>query len=69
MVKINGKELDVAGTSIKDYLESANYDARTIVVERNLEIVPKDQYEAVLLQDCDEIEIVSFMGGGSYANR
>ena len=39
MVKINGKELNLAGKPLKKYLESAGSDG-------------------------DEIEIVSFVGGG-----
>ncbi len=35
-----------------------------IAVERNLEIVPKSQYEATILRDGDRIEIVQFVGGG-----
>lgn len=64
MVKINGKQKDVAGKTVSEYLEMASYKIEHIVVERNLEIVPKADYDSVVLQDNDEIEIVSFMGGG-----
>ena len=37
---------------------------RTIAVERNEEIVPKATYAEVMLQDCDVLEVVHFMGGG-----
>ena len=64
MVKINGKELNVAGKTISDYLKTTNYDTKIIAVERNGDIVPKSQYDETLLQDGDNIEIVSFVGGG-----
>lgn len=64
MVKMNGENLDVAGTKISEYLTMANYDVRRIVVERNGEIVPKTTYDNVILEDGDTIEIVSFVGGG-----
>ncbi|MBE7059029.1 MAG: sulfur carrier protein ThiS [Ruminococcaceae bacterium] len=64
MVKINGKELNVAGKTISDYLKTTNYDTKRIAVERNGDIVPKSQYDETLLQDGDNIEIVSFVGGG-----
>lgn len=64
MVKINGEECNEAGKTLLEYLEAANYDVRRIVVERNEEIVPRDQYEQTRLQDGDQIEIVSFVGGG-----
>lgn len=64
MVKINGKELDVAGKTITEYLATTNYDPKRIAVERNGDIVPKAQYGETLLQDGDSIEVVSFVGGG-----
>lgn len=64
MVKINGKNLDADGKSIAQYLESANFDTRRIVVERNGEIVPKAQYSETILKDGDCVEVVSFVGGG-----
>ena len=65
MVKINGKEVETNGKTLTEYLQSANYDTRTIVVELNEEIVPKTQYGETILQDGDIVEIISFMGGGS----
>ncbi|MBQ8134204.1 MAG: sulfur carrier protein ThiS [Clostridia bacterium] len=64
MVKINGNELDVSGKTIAQYLSETNYSISRIAVERNGEIVPKSQYDAVVLEDGDTIEIVSFVGGG-----
>lgn len=64
MVKINGKNYDADGKSVAQYLESANFDTRRIVVERNGEIVPKAQYSETILKDGDCVEVVSFVGGG-----
>lgn len=64
MVKINGKEFDLAGKTVADYLLAANYDTRRIVVELGGEIVPKAQYGETVLADGDTVEIVSFVGGG-----
>ncbi len=64
MVKINGKEHDIAGKTLADHLATTDYDPKRIAVERNGEIVPKTQYSEILLTDGDSIEIVSFVGGG-----
>ena len=64
MVKINGECVDVAGKALLEYLTSANYDPKIIVVERNEEIIPKAQYEEIVLEDGDSVEVVSFVGGG-----
>lgn len=64
MVKINGTELDIAGKTVAEYLETTDYNRSRIAVERNGEIVPKSEYDSTLLNDGDVIEVVSFVGGG-----
>ena len=64
MVRINGQDCEKTGISVSDYLEQENYNVKHIVVEYNLEIIPKERYAQTLLNDGDEVEIVSFMGGG-----
>ena len=45
-VCINGEEKEIkAQSTIKDILDTINMKSPMLVVERNLEIVPKDQYE------------------------
>ena len=62
MVRINGQDCEKTGISVSDYLEQENYNVKHIVVEYNLEIIPKERYAQTILKDGDE---VSFMGGGS----
>lgn len=64
MVTINGNSVDAVGMTITEYLEKAEYDIRVVVIERNEEIVPKDEYDSTKLAEGDVIEIVAFMGGG-----
>ena len=64
MVKINGEELNVAGKTISEYLATTNYDPTRIAVERNGDIVYKSQYGETMLQNGDNVEVVSFVGGG-----
>jgi len=64
MVKINGTELDIAGKTVLEYLATTNYDSKRIAVERNGDIVFKSQYDITILEDGDNLEIVSFVGGG-----
>ncbi len=65
MVKINGKDYDVSGMTITEYLASTEYKKELIALERNEEIVPKAEYDNTVIEDGDIIEIVSFVGGGS----
>ena len=64
MVKINGKEMDVAGKLLSDYLAGTSYDEKRIDIERNGVILPKAKYSETVIEDGDVIEVVSFVGGG-----
>lgn len=64
MVRVNGKELDIAGMTISDYLKTTAYDLKYIAVEKNTMIVPKAKYDETVIEDGDVLEIVSFVGGG-----
>ncbi len=64
MVNINGTFVDAAGTTLLACLSSAGYDPKRIAVERNGAIVPKADYGRTTLDDGDNLEIVTFVGGG-----
>ncbi len=64
MVRINGENLDVAGKSVAEYLNSAGYDLMRVAIELNGDIVPKAQYTDTFFMDGDSVEVVSFVGGG-----
>ena len=64
MVKINGTEVDAAGKTVAEYLETTEYNPKRIAVERNGWIVSKAKYAETVLQDGDSVEIVNFVGGG-----
>ncbi len=64
MVKINGELQNAAGLTIAEYLRQAQFDLTRIAVERNEAFVPKAQYDQILLEDGDVVEIVRFVGGG-----
>ena len=64
MVTINGKQEKTAGMTILAYLEEAGYSPDRVVVEKNLEIIPREALGASLLEDGDSVEVLRFVGGG-----
>lgn len=65
MIKVNGKNVEnIVGKKLSDYIVECGHDIKRIAVERNGEIVFKSQYAETVLQDGDDLEIVSFVGGG-----
>ena len=64
MITLNGTPLDADGLTLAALLGQQGYRIERIVVERNLVIVPKADYESTILADGDTLEVVSFVGGG-----
>ena len=64
-MKINGTIVALpAGTTLLAYLQQNQYPLDRIAVEYNGDILPRSQYETLVLQPDDVLEIVSFVGGG-----
>ena len=53
-----------AGTTIGQMLEELELPGEGVAVEVNRNIVPKRSHGEALLGDGDEVEIVTFVGGG-----
>lgn len=65
MITVNGKQTDnLVGRTIRALLGELSLETTRVVVERNGQIVARDAYETTLLVDQDEIEVISFVGGG-----
>lgn len=65
MIYVNGKEKEFPGAiTIQELLAIENYKNSYVAVEQNEVIIPREQYDAVTINDNDCIEIVSFMAGG-----
>ena len=47
-----------------EYLIENGFNPEHLVVERNYEIIPKEQFASVTIQDEDVIEVLRFVGGG-----
>ena len=64
-VRLNGKDREVAaGQSVRDLLESLDLVPALVVVERNREILARDRYGDVTVEEGDTLELVHFVGGG-----
>jgi thiamine biosynthesis protein ThiS len=63
-IVVNGKLEDLSGPLTISQFLAAKGVSRTALVERNLEIVKRDSYDELQLQDGDELEIVQMMAGG-----
>lgn len=64
MVMINGEAREIAGKNLLEYLKENEFNPEQLVVERNFEIISKEQFGSVTIQDEDVIEVLRFVGGG-----
>lgn len=63
-ILLNGESRAVAATTVAELVAELGLQSRMIAVERNLEVVPKSQYDAVQLMEGDRLEVVHMIGGG-----
>lgn len=66
-IHLNGEPHEVEeGTSVAGLLRILEIRLDQVAVEINLEIMDKSQFENRLLQNDDRVEVMSFIGGGSF---
>jgi thiamine biosynthesis protein ThiS len=64
-IRVNGAHRRVPdGISVADLAGALGLDPARVAVERNLEIVPRSTLADVAVEDGDDYEIVTFVGGG-----
>ena len=65
LIKINGEGKSVPqGVSILKLIELFKINKDRVVIELNKRILKKDLFDLTLLSENDQLEIVTFVGGG-----
>lgn len=63
--RINGTQIEVkSGLTIDGLLKERKINPEQIVVEYNNEILLKKEFDTTEIKDGDNVEILSFVGGG-----
>jgi thiazole synthase len=64
-ISVNGEHRRVvAGLTIAQLAAELGLEPAKVAVERNMEVVPRSTLDQVLVDDGDDFEIVTFVGGG-----
>jgi thiamine biosynthesis protein ThiS len=62
---INGETKEIAEqVSLLELLKAFSLPSERIAIELNKQVVRKKDWESILINDTDRIEIVHFVGGG-----
>ncbi len=65
MVKINGRdEFFAQKINLAELVAAKTLGPERIVVEHNLRIVPREDWENIFLNEFDQVELLNFVGGG-----
>jgi thiamine biosynthesis protein ThiS len=64
-ISVNGQHRRIPkGITVAELALELGLEPTKVAVERNLEIVPRSTLADVLVEDGDDFEIVTFVGGG-----
>ena len=64
-ITLNGEPREIPeGSTIAELLDELQINNRYCAVERNQEIIPREQHAEAVVDPNDEVEIVTLVGGG-----
>ena len=63
-IRVNGKVETIEPCSIAELVMAKGLPAQSLVVEYNREIVKQAEWTEVSLKEDDQLELLSFVGGG-----
>jgi thiamine biosynthesis protein ThiS len=64
-LSVNGKPVELPeGSTVVSLLKQLAIEAPRVAIERNQDVVPRATWGEATLADGDQIEIVTFVGGG-----
>ena len=62
---INGRRRELKGpTNLMDFLQTSGVNRQFVAVAHNGEVLEKESFPRIMLNDGDELEIVQPVGGG-----
>jgi sulfur carrier protein len=64
-IVVNGKErIFNEGTTLSEMLNTLSLEITGMIIERNLEVVSRSEYDKTALKDGDKIELIRLVAGG-----
>ncbi len=64
-ITVNGKEKTFENPlTLSEMLASLKLDTRGIIIERNLEVVSRSEFDTLSIENGDNIELIRLVGGG-----
>ena len=64
LINGNNRQLDGENMTISALVVTLNLVGKRLAIEKNGEILPRSQFDTILLKNGDKLEIVGAVGGG-----
>jgi len=67
---LNGEKKKIEeNISLSDFIKGLGLKPEGVAVELNLDIVEKKKYDQIILKEGDRLEVVHFVGGGTFSEK
>ncbi len=63
-IDLNGKKVKSVSKTLMDLVIEKGLDPNSLIAEVNFEVIRQDTWKDVSIKDGDNIELLSFVGGG-----
>ena len=63
-IDLNGKKVKSESKTLMDLVIEKDLDPNSLIAEVNFEVIRQDIWKDVSIKDGDNIELLSFVGGG-----
>ncbi|WP_028579125.1 sulfur carrier protein ThiS [Desulfogranum japonicum] len=64
LLRVNGDSQTTAATTLEELIQEIGLKTESLVVEHNEHIIRQELWAKTRLQDQDQVELLSFVGGG-----
>jgi len=63
-INLNGKKMKSESHTLMDLVLEKGFDPNSLIAEVNFEVIKQDTWKDVSIKEGDNIELLSFVGGG-----
>jgi len=63
-INLNGKKMESESQTLMDLVLEKGFEPNSLIAEVNFEVIRQETWKDVSIKDGDNIELLSFVGGG-----
>ena len=63
-IRLNGEKIMIENATLLEVILGTGFDKTSLVAELNCEVIKQENWQDTIIQDGDQIELLSFVGGG-----